>query len=87
MGVEYLRCERKLKEFQGFIPWTPMAKPLRHTTLSLVTSAGMSLRSDPPFDMEREKKDQIVLEVSGEKGKWEKLLSERYSIMQELSTF
>ena len=26
------------------------------------------------------------MEVSGEKGKWEKLLSERYSIMQELSS-
>jgi preprotein translocase subunit SecD len=42
-------------------------------------------RGIPAGKVEREKKDQIVLEVSGEKGKWEKLLSERYSIMQELS--
>ena len=40
----------------------------------------------PAGKVEREKRDQIVLEVSGEKRKWEKLLSERYSIMQELST-
>jgi len=43
-------------------------------------------RGIPAGKVEREKRDQIVLEVSGEKGKWEKLLSERYSIMQELST-
>jgi preprotein translocase subunit SecD len=42
-------------------------------------------RGIPAGKVEREKRDQIVLEVSGEKGKWEKLLSERYSIMQELS--
>jgi preprotein translocase subunit SecD len=40
----------------------------------------------PAGKVEREKRDQIILEVSGEKGKWEKLLSERYSIMQELSS-
>ena len=43
-------------------------------------------RGIPAGKVEREKKDQIILEVSGEKGKWEKLLSERYSIMQELSS-
>jgi preprotein translocase subunit SecD len=43
-------------------------------------------RSIPAGKVEREKKDQIVLEVSGEKAKVEKLLTERYSIMQELSS-
>ena len=47
------------QEFKGFIPWTPMAKPLRRTTLALVTSAGISLKTDPPFDMEREKREAI----------------------------
>jgi len=42
-------------------------------------------RGIPAGKVEREKRDQIVMEVSGEKGKWEKLLSERYAIMQELS--
>ncbi len=40
----------------------------------------------PVGKLEREKADQIVLEVSGEKEKWEKILSQRYSVMQELST-
>ena len=47
------------REFNGMIPWTPMSKPLSRTTLSLVTSAGISLRTDPPFDMEREKREAI----------------------------
>ena len=46
-------------EFKGSIPWTPMSKPLNQTTLSLVTSAGISLKSDPPFDMEREKREPL----------------------------
>jgi len=47
------------EEFKGPIPWTPMSKPLRQTTLALVTSAGISLKTDPPFDMEREKREAI----------------------------
>lgn len=43
--------------FNGSIPWTPLSKPLSEATLALVTSAGISLKTDPPFDMEREKKE------------------------------
>jgi D-proline reductase (dithiol) PrdB len=46
-------------EFRGSIPWTPMSKPLNRTTIALVTSAGISLKSDPPFDMEREKREPL----------------------------
>jgi len=45
------------EEFKGYIPWTPMSKPLNQTTIALVTSAGISLNIDPPFDMERERKE------------------------------
>ena len=40
-------------------PWTPMNKPLNRATLALVTSAGISLKSDPPFDMEHEKREPL----------------------------
>ena len=40
----------------------------------------------PIGKLEREKNNQIVLEVSGDKGKWEKILSQRYAVMQELSS-
>jgi D-proline reductase (dithiol) PrdB len=47
------------EDFKGYIPWTPMAKPLNQTTVALLTSAGISLKADPPFDMEREKREAI----------------------------
>jgi len=45
------------REFEGPIPWTPVRKQLSEMTFSLITSAGISLKTDPPFDMEREKKE------------------------------
>jgi hypothetical protein len=45
------------EEFKAYIPWTPMKKPLSQTTIALVTSAGINLKTDPPFDMEREKRE------------------------------
>ncbi len=45
------------QEFDGPIPWTPLPGPLSQLTLSLITSGGISLKSDPPFDVEREKKE------------------------------
>jgi D-proline reductase (dithiol) PrdB len=47
------------EDFKDSIPWTPMSKPLSKVTVALVTSAGISLKSDPPFDMEREKREPI----------------------------
>lgn len=44
-------------DFTGSIPWTPLSKPLTEATVALVTSAGISLKADPPFDMEREKRE------------------------------
>jgi len=45
------------EEFKGPIPWTPLHKPLNQTTISLVTSAGISLNTDSPFEMVREKRE------------------------------
>jgi D-proline reductase (dithiol) PrdB len=47
------------EEFQGFIPWSPLLKTLNQATIALVTSAGISLKSDAPFDMEREKREPL----------------------------
>jgi len=43
--------------FSGEIPWSPMKKPCREATFSLLTSAGISMKGDPRFDMEREKRE------------------------------
>jgi len=53
----WIRSRIPGEEFKGDIPWTPVTKPLNKTTLALVTSAGISLKTDPPFDMERERKE------------------------------
>jgi D-proline reductase (dithiol) PrdB len=45
------------EDFKGPIPWKPMEKPLTQVSFAIVTSAGMSLKTDPPFDMEREKRE------------------------------
>ena len=42
------------EDFSGDIPWTPLSKPLHEATFSMITSAGISCKTDPPFDMERE---------------------------------
>ena len=43
--------------FKGDIPWTPLKKPIRKTSFALMTSAGISMKSDPPFNVAREKRE------------------------------
>jgi D-proline reductase (dithiol) PrdB len=45
------------EEFRGPIPFVRLSKPLNRAAIALVTTAGISLKSDPPFNMEREKLD------------------------------
>ena len=37
------------------IPWTPLSRPLEDSTVALISSAGLALKSDHPFDQEGEK--------------------------------
>ncbi len=39
------------------VPWTPLAKPLSACKVALVTSAGVALKSDQPFDQEGERRN------------------------------
>ena len=39
------------------IPWTPLDKPLRECTVALVSTAGLALVTDEPFDQEGERRD------------------------------
>lgn len=51
----YMRKDIPDQPYSGKIPWTPLKKPIKQTTFTLVTTAGISMKTDPPFDMEREK--------------------------------
>ena len=37
------------------IPWTPLSKPIRACTVALISSGGVALKSDRPFDQEGER--------------------------------
>ncbi len=39
------------------IPWSPLAKPMSQCTVSIVSSAGVALKIDQPFDQEVERRD------------------------------
>jgi hypothetical protein len=43
------------------IPWTPRARTLRECTVSLISSAGVALKSDRPFDQEGERRNPWFL--------------------------
>ncbi len=46
-----------LQPFSGDIPWSALEKPASKTTFTLMTSAGISMKSEPAFDVEREKRE------------------------------
>ncbi len=37
------------------IPWTPLAKPLAEAKVALLSTAGLSMKGDPPFDLDFER--------------------------------
>ena len=41
------------------IPWTPLTKPLAECRVALLTTAGISMRDDAPFDMEYERQNPM----------------------------
>jgi D-proline reductase (dithiol) PrdB len=40
----------------GEIPWTPVSKPLSQSKVALLSTAGLSMKGDEPFDMEGERR-------------------------------
>jgi D-proline reductase (dithiol) PrdB len=39
------------------IPWTPLSRPLSECTVALLSSAGIALKTDTPFDQEGERQN------------------------------
>ena len=46
------------------IPWTPPNKPLNQSTVALISSAGLALASDKPFDQEIERRNPWISDPS-----------------------
>ena len=49
LGEAWARRRRFVES--DVVPWTPMGRPVRTAVIALVTTAGVHLRTDPPFDM------------------------------------
>lgn len=47
---------RAARQEPGVIPFTALAKPLRESTVALVSTAGIARRDDRPFDQEGERR-------------------------------
>ncbi len=45
-----------VEEFSGHIPWAEPSKPLSVSKVALVSTAGLSMKGDEPFDMDTERK-------------------------------
>jgi len=41
------------------IPWTPLRKPLAESKVALLSTAGLSMKGDPPFDMDFERRNPL----------------------------
>ncbi len=39
------------------IPWTPLRKPISESTVALITSGGVALKTDRPFDQDGEREN------------------------------
>jgi D-proline reductase (dithiol) PrdB len=49
----------------GGIPWAPLRKPLSGCTVALVTTAGVHIAGDTPFDMKDRRGDPTYREIPG----------------------
>jgi len=54
--TELLRSLVQYEPVVEDIPWAPVSKPLPASRISVVSTAGLSMVGDEPFDMETEKK-------------------------------
>lgn len=46
------------------IPWTPLKKEIRNCRIALITTGGVHLKSQPPFDMKNPDGDPTYREIS-----------------------
>jgi D-proline reductase (dithiol) PrdB len=45
--------------YSGEIPWAPVTRPLAEAKVALLSTAGISMRDDEPFDMEFERQNPL----------------------------
>ena len=56
------------------IPWTPLRKPIGNCRVALLSTAGLSMKDDEPFDMQMERQNPMIGDPS-----WRRLRSDATS--------
>ncbi len=59
-------------------PWSPLVKELRDSTVALVTTAGVHLKSQPPFDMANSEGDATYRELPADTPKDQYMITHDY---------
>ncbi len=54
--TELLRASVRYGKIADEIPWAPVRKPLARSRISVVSTAGLSMKGDAPFDLETERR-------------------------------
>jgi D-proline reductase (dithiol) PrdB len=60
------------------IPWAPLQKPLRETVIALVTTAGVHLQTQPPFNMDDPDGDPSFRVIPSHVGSDELTITHKY---------
>jgi D-proline reductase (dithiol) PrdB len=60
------------------IPWTPVQKPLRETVIALVTTSGVHLKTQPPFNMDDSDGDPSFRVIPSHVGSDELMITHKY---------
>ena len=53
-------AELKLQRTHAAVPWTPLRKTLAGAKVALLSTAGISMKGDAPFDMAMERKNPML---------------------------
>lgn len=69
---------RDFSDLAGETPWTPLTRPLAGRRLGLVTTGGVHLKTQPPFDMENPDGDPTFREIPADAGRGELTITHDY---------
>jgi len=76
LGARWARRHRFVEA--AAIPWARVAKPVQHSAIALVTTAGVHLASEPPFDMSDPEGDPSFRVIPGDADPAQLHITHRY---------
>ena len=75
--------QRKYQAVQNDeVPWTPLAKPIEESRIVLITTGGVHLKSDTPFDMSDSNGDPSFRMIPSQAKPEELMITHDYCLCQ-----